>query len=510
MSQSRGLILLTAPNLLRKSLPSASVSTEQEPWWRLVSTIERAQKKSVNGACRFTEGRWQRGNIRCNKNSCSFKVSFDCDGGVNIFSQPTGMDQIGPKLSHIKPEKVGKAQVYRASADSKLNTYQFDPKKQMLTTCYLRDLNGVSSAPKPCSQDDSSAANFCEKRNYNSGAYQGEWWVIYHGRNKTIPGICLGGVDIVALTQSEDIDGNELGTQITRNEGKSFQMKLDESEMVKACFIGVKGKSVDRHGNPLGRQPCSNECKSNLGCQTSGKANECFYNAGSNSWVITVNKKGQVRPCTAGVEVAGVQLEGGPTEWAQTIPDVDLETVVDAKVVDSKQVKANEIVAKSIVVQKKPVDKPAENSVYTDSVFAGTVTAGSVNVTERLSAGSVIAGTVTSTSDGRLKKNIAPVDQALDKVSQLQGVYYDFRVQEFPEKSLPEGRQMGLIAQQVEGVAPEVVLTDSSGMKSVAYQNLVALLIESVKELKAQNRELQKKMDRLEKTKRSSCPSGRK
>ena len=191
-------------------------------------------------------------------------------------------------------------------------------------------------------------------------------------------------------------------------------------------------------------------------------------------------------------------------QWGQSMTDVELETVVD-----SKTVKATGILAKSIVVQKNPEKSPKENSIYSDSVFAGTVTAGSVTVTEKLTAGSITAGTVTSTSDGRLKKNIVPVDQALDKVSQLQGVYYDFRVQEFPEKSLSEGRQMGLIAQQVEAVAPEVVFTDSSGMKSVAYQNLVALLIESVKELKAQNRELQRKMDRLEKTKRSSCPSVR-
>jgi predicted RNase H-like nuclease (RuvC/YqgF family) len=55
-----------------------------------------------------------------------------------------------------------------------------------------------------------------------------------------------------------------------------------------------------------------------------------------------------------------------------------------------------------------------------------------------------------------------------------------------------------VIAQQVEGILPELVSTDSLGFKSVKYQNLVAPLIESVKELNTQNQELKQRVEQLE------------
>ena len=56
-------------------------------------------------------------------------------------------------------------------------------------------------------------------------------------------------------------------------------------------------------------------------------------------------------------------------------------------------------------------------------------------------------------------------------------------------------RQIGVIAQEIEEVIPEVVLTGEEGIKSVAYGNLVGLLIESVKELKAEVNELKAKLE---------------
>ena len=56
----------------------------------------------------------------------------------------------------------------------------------------------------------------------------------------------------------------------------------------------------------------------------------------------------------------------------------------------------------------------------------------------------------------------------------MRGVYYT-------RKDVPGPRQLGVIAQEVEAVVPEVVLTDSEGMKSVAYANIVGLLIEAIK-----------------------------
>lgn len=94
-----------------------------------------------------------------------------------------------------------------------------------------------------------------------------------------------------------------------------------------------------------------------------------------------------------------------------------------------------------------------------------------VTISNALSCG----GDITSTSDMRLKENIATIGSALDKVSRLRGVYFN--------KIGESERKLGLIAQEVEGIVPEVVNEDDSGIKSVAYANLVGLLIEAIKEL---------------------------
>jgi hypothetical protein len=85
---------------------------------------------------------------------------------------------------------------------------------------------------------------------------------------------------------------------------------------------------------------------------------------------------------------------------------------------------------------------------------------------------------VTAFSDVRLKENIETIPDALNKVCQIRGVTFDRKDTDGP-------RQMGVIAQEVEEVAPEVIREDSSDdkIKSVAYGNMVALLIESIKEL---------------------------
>ena len=82
----------------------------------------------------------------------------------------------------------------------------------------------------------------------------------------------------------------------------------------------------------------------------------------------------------------------------------------------------------------------------------------------------------TIPSDSRLKENVQTVDSALDKVLKMRGVYFN--------KSDDPTRRIGVIAQEVEQVLPEVVHTDDSPeqMKAVSYANIVGLLIEAIKE----------------------------
>lgn len=96
---------------------------------------------------------------------------------------------------------------------------------------------------------------------------------------------------------------------------------------------------------------------------------------------------------------------------------------------------------------------------------------------EVYSSGDIYAsGDVIMFSDERKKTNIEVIPNALEKVLQLRGVTFE---------KLDDGnrRHSGIIAQEVEKVLPEVVYTAEDGTKSVAYGNMIGLLIEAIKEL---------------------------
>jgi len=93
---------------------------------------------------------------------------------------------------------------------------------------------------------------------------------------------------------------------------------------------------------------------------------------------------------------------------------------------------------------------------------------------------------VTAFSDVILKDNIDTIDNALDRVKGMRGVFFD-------RKDNKQQRQTGVIAQEVEPFLPEVVreTKDEKKIKSVAYGNMVGVLIEAIKELNAKVEELQ-------------------
>ena len=98
---------------------------------------------------------------------------------------------------------------------------------------------------------------------------------------------------------------------------------------------------------------------------------------------------------------------------------------------------------------------------------------------------------VTAFSDERLKEDIQPITGGLEKVMQLQGVTYKRKDVSDPKT------QIGVIAQQVEPILPEVVLTaeDEMGTKSVDYAKMTAVLIEAVKELKQEITQLKQQIN---------------
>lgn len=136
------------------------------------------------------------------------------------------------------------------------------------------------------------------------------------------------------------------------------------------------------------------------------------------------------------------------------------------------------------------ISAPTEKlHVIGNGLFSGTVTA---------SCG------VLTCSDVRYKKRIKNLFSSLEKLSMINGVSYFFKTQEFPELNFKEGKQIGLIAQEVEKVYPEIVSTDKNGFKSVDYSKTTPILIEAIKELnakiemlKTENSELQNMISQI-------------
>ena len=87
---------------------------------------------------------------------------------------------------------------------------------------------------------------------------------------------------------------------------------------------------------------------------------------------------------------------------------------------------------------------------------------------------------------------------ALDKLAQIRGVAWTWNEAAAPLGKQPGTADAGVIAQEVEAVYPELVETTPEGWKRVNYTGLVGVLIEAVKELKAKNEELERRVRELE------------
>lgn len=120
-----------------------------------------------------------------------------------------------------------------------------------------------------------------------------------------------------------------------------------------------------------------------------------------------------------------------------------------------------------------------------DTMTGSLIVQGTIQATDDITA--------FYTSDRTLKVNIENITGALDKVNKLNGVTFDWN-EEAAEKHGKVGREAGVIAQEVEEVLPEVVITRDDGTKAVRYEKLVPLLIEAVKDLGKKVQELENKL----------------
>jgi hypothetical protein len=135
----------------------------------------------------------------------------------------------------------------------------------------------------------------------------------------------------------------------------------------------------------------------------------------------------------------------------------------------------------------------ASNTLGDSSIYdagAGSIAVGNTSPSYQIDVTGIIraTGDVIITSDRRKKENIKTIENALDTIMNLRGVTYN-KINDVNKR-----KQIGFIAQEVLPYVPEVVYSDNEDYFGVAYQNMVALLTEAVKEQQKQIEELKAKL----------------
>jgi len=129
------------------------------------------------------------------------------------------------------------------------------------------------------------------------------------------------------------------------------------------------------------------------------------------------------------------------------------------------------------------------DSVQFSAIGVGTAPSGAVG--SILATNDVVA---FASSDERLKENIEVIPNAVEKIQQMKGVSFDWVPME--EIHVHQGHDIGVIAQDIEKVFPEVVTTRENGYKAVKYEKLISVLIEGIKELKSEIDDLKSQINK--------------
>ena len=107
----------------------------------------------------------------------------------------------------------------------------------------------------------------------------------------------------------------------------------------------------------------------------------------------------------------------------------------------------------------------------------------------------LLADSFVCASDRNLKNNIIDIDNALESVEKMRGVYHYWN-----DKNQSQERQIGVIAQEVQAVYPELVQLGENGYLSVNYPKLTAVLLQSIKELNGNMKEMDETMKKMNQT----------
>ena len=148
-------------------------------------------------------------------------------------------------------------------------------------------------------------------------------------------------------------------------------------------------------------------------------------------------------------------------------------------------------------IQANSTDQGYGNIVTNSNVHIGGV--GNPAQELQVTGDIVVTGNITAyySSDISLKDNIRPIESAIFKVKQIRGITFDWN-EKANELQQEKGHDVGLIAQEVEKVLPEVIQIRKDGIKAISYEKVVPLLVEAIKEQQTTIENLESRLKLLE------------
>ena len=185
-------------------------------------------------------------------------------------------------------------------------------------------------------------------------------------------------------------------------------------------------------------------------------------------------------------------LTGTTISGSFTAPSSSISTRLDSLEDASATAPAGTVSGSAVGTAQGQIKINDVNVNVKDLQATSNVTFGQITGSAALINGALTAtGDITAfhSSDERLKYNIAPIKGALDKINQIGGYEFDWN-----DKSEHTGHDVGVIAQEIEKVLPELVVDRDTGYKAVRYDKIVALLINAIKEQQLQIQELKKRL----------------
>jgi hypothetical protein len=261
----------------------------------------------------------------------------------------------------------------------------------------------------------------------------------------------------------------------------------------------ITGASLSGNGVAITAINASNIASGTVGTArlATGTANSSSYLRGDQTWaVLSAPNNG-----TLSMGVSGTGLSGSATFTADQASNSTFTVTINSASANGA----------STVVARDSGGNFSANTITANLTGNASGSAGTFTSTSQNSqfnsvgvgtAGSTTAGEIRATnnitayysSDERLKDNVKVLSNALAKVLQIRGVEFDWNNLKDPEDGyFVRKHDVGVIAQEIEKVLPEVVAVREDGIKAVKYDRIIPLLIEAIKELEAQVAELKVK-----------------